>query len=160
MVQLIRSSGLLQPDQPVPGNAVSTSEGFALAELAGGAPLSQRDLAERLRLEKSTVSRLVAGLERRGLVARERNPENRRFYQLRLTRHGHAAAAALAVTYRRWHAEVLAAMTPAERDALAVGLTALVRVLHAERSSWHGQAEHGSAERAGERGGGRGDHDH
>jgi DNA-binding MarR family transcriptional regulator len=159
MFQLIRSSGLLQPDQRVSGNAVSVSEGFALAELAGDAVLSQRDLAERLHLEKSTVSRLVAGLERHGLVARERNPENRRFYQLRLTRRGHAAAAALAATYRRWHTELLAAMTPAERDALAVGLAALVRALHAGRAAMHSGAA-ASGERADQRGDRRGGHDH
>ncbi len=132
IVQLIRASGLLQPDQPAPGHGGSLSEGFALAELAGNAPLAQRDLAERLGLEKSTVSRLLAGLERRGLVARERNPANRRFYQLRLTDRGRAAAAALAAAHRRRHLELLAAMTPAEREALAVGLRALVRALHAQ----------------------------
>src|SRR6266542_3787097 len=124
IVQLIRASGLLQPDQPAPGHGGSLSEGFALAEVAGTAPLAQRDLAERLGLEKSTVSRLLAGLER--------NPANRRFYQLRLTGRGRAAAAALAAAHRRRHLELLAAMTPAEREALAVGLRALVRALHAQ----------------------------
>ncbi|HEY2956692.1 MAG TPA: MarR family transcriptional regulator [Actinomycetota bacterium] len=130
--RLVRESGLLQPERHAPGSAVSVSEGFALAELARDAPLTQRALAERLRLEKSTVSRLVAGLERRGLVARERDPRNRRSYRLHLTRCGHAAAAGLAATYHRRHLELLAAMTPAERDALAVGLAALARVLHGQ----------------------------
>jgi DNA-binding MarR family transcriptional regulator len=139
ITELIRASGLLQPDESATGHGGSLSEGFALAELAGDAPLTQRDLAERLHLEKSTVSRLVAGLERRGLVARERNPANRRFYQLRLTDRGRAAAAARAAAHRRRHMELLAAMTQAERDALAVGLRALVRALRAQ--PWtHGEA--------------------
>jgi DNA-binding MarR family transcriptional regulator len=39
----------------------------------------------RLRLEKSSVSRLVADLEQRALLHRERDEANRRLYRLRLT---------------------------------------------------------------------------
>jgi DNA-binding MarR family transcriptional regulator len=129
LARLIRAAGLLQPDQPLPGLPISLSEGFALAELAHTAPLTQRELAERLDLEKSTISRLVAGLERRGLVTRRRNPENRRYYQLTLTQHGRAAASRLATSMHQRHAQLLAAMTQAERDALATGVTALLRAL-------------------------------
>ncbi len=41
--------------------------------LAAGAPTSQQVLAERLHLEKSTVSRLVKHLEQRGWVKRVRD---------------------------------------------------------------------------------------
>ena len=40
------------------------SEVFALGELSEEGALSQQDLAGRLGLEKSTVSRLAAGMER------------------------------------------------------------------------------------------------
>jgi len=127
--RLIRSAGLLRPDQPLLGQPVSLSEAFALAELAGDAPLSQRDLAERLDLEKSTVSRLVAGLERRGQVRRERDPANRRFYRITLTDTGHATAERLVTGMRQRHAQILAAMSEAERQALTVGVSALLRAM-------------------------------
>jgi DNA-binding MarR family transcriptional regulator len=128
--QLIRAAGLLHPDQPLLGEHVSPSEGFALMELAGGTPLTQRDLTQRLNLEKSTVSRLVAGLERRGLVSRRRDPGNRRFTKVAITDHGLAVVNHLAEAMLERHARLFAIMTPAEREALATGLHALVRALH------------------------------
>jgi DNA-binding MarR family transcriptional regulator len=125
--RLIRSAGLLGPGQPLLGEPVSLSEAFALAELAGDAPLSQRDLAERLGLEKSTVSRLVAGLERSGQVSRERDPVNRRFYRITLTGKGRSTAERLVAGMRQRHAQILGAMTEAEREALTVGVAALLR---------------------------------
>ncbi|MGE4539173.1 MAG: MarR family winged helix-turn-helix transcriptional regulator [Desulfovibrio sp.] len=46
----------------------------ALLVLFNGDALTQQQLGEQLYLEKSSVSRLVDGLERRGWVARTRNP--------------------------------------------------------------------------------------
>src|SRR5947209_20548232 len=77
LMDFVRASGLLQPDQLVPGHQLSLSQAFALHELDTGTPLSQRELGERLRLEKSSVSRMAAELERQGLLVRERDPANR-----------------------------------------------------------------------------------
>lgn len=128
IMDFLREAGLLQPEQGLPGEQVSLSQAFALHELADGGPVSQRDLAERLRLEKSTVSRMAAQLERKGLLQREHDPADRRLYRLRLTDEGRALygrmAAAYHAEYVRWAAE----MTPAELDALLTGMSALVRV--------------------------------
>ena len=131
LMDLVRATGLLQPDQVVPGFDLSMSQAFALHELDGGTPLSQRDLAERLRLEKSTVSRLAAELERKGLLVRERDPDNRRLYRLRLTDEGHALHARMRGTFQHRYARWVSAMTPAERAALLTGLQALLRAVHA-----------------------------
>jgi len=128
-MDLIRATGLLQPDQTVPGHALPMSQAFALHELDTDPPLSQRDLAERLRLEKSTVSRLAAELERKGLLARERDPANRRLYRLRLTDDGRALHARMAGTFHDRYVRWAAAMTRAERDALLTGLPALIRAV-------------------------------
>ena|SRR2546423_3925063 len=130
LMDLVRATGLLQPDQLVPGLDLSMSQAFALHELDGGTPLSQRDLAERLRLEKSTVSRLAAELERKGLLVRERDPDNRRLYRLRLTDEGHALHARMRETFHDRYARWVSAMTRTEREALLVGLPALVRAVH------------------------------
>src|SRR5438874_6645369 len=88
VMDLVRATGLLQPERAVPGHPLSMSQAFALHELDADTPLSQRELAERLHLEKSSVSRLAAELERKGLLVRERDPANRRLYRLRLTERG------------------------------------------------------------------------
>jgi DNA-binding MarR family transcriptional regulator len=128
-MELVRAAGLLQPDQAVPGHPVSLSQAFALHELDAGVPLSQRDLAERLRLEKSSISRMVAEMERKELLVRERDPHDRRQYRLRLTDRGRAAHAAMASKSHGQHQGWVAAMTHTERAALLKGLPALIRVI-------------------------------
>jgi DNA-binding MarR family transcriptional regulator len=128
-MDLMRVGGMLQPDAAIPGQPISVSQAFALHELDTGTPLSQRDLAERLHLEKSSVSRLAAEMERNGLLIRERDPANRRLYRLRLTDRGRAMHASMATAFHAHYEQWVAAMTPAERDALLVGLSAFVRVM-------------------------------
>ncbi|PSK98898.1 DNA-binding MarR family transcriptional regulator [Murinocardiopsis flavida] len=132
LMDLVRGAGLLQPERPVPGLPVSLSQGFALHELDTDPPLSQRDLAERLRLEKSTVSRMAADLERKELLSRERDPHNRRLYRLRLTDQGRALHEHMARTFHGAYVRWVTAMTSEERDALLVGLPALVRAIRAD----------------------------
>jgi DNA-binding MarR family transcriptional regulator len=141
LMDVVRAAGLLQPDQAVPGQAVSLSQVFALHELDTATPLSQRELADRLGLEKSTVSRLAAEMERKGLLARERDPDNRRLYRLRLTDEGRALHVSIASVFHEQFRRWLAAMSPAERDALHVGLPALVRAIRHGPGPWHSPTE-------------------
>ena len=129
MMELIRATGLLQPDQLVPGETLSMSQAFALHELDTDTPLSQQELADRLHLEKSSVSRMAAELERRGLIARERDPDNRRFYRLRITPEGRAFHVRMRGTFHERYTEWVAELTGTEREALLTGLAALVRAI-------------------------------
>jgi DNA-binding MarR family transcriptional regulator len=124
---LVRAGRLLEPHDHA-GLGMSLSEVFAIGELADADTLSQQDLADRLGLEKSTVSRLAGGLERRGWLSRERDPANRRYYRLRLTAEGQAVAKRVGDHYRSHHAAMFEALTPAEREGLELGLTGLIRV--------------------------------
>jgi DNA-binding MarR family transcriptional regulator len=135
-MDLVRAGGLLHADQMVPGHPISLSQAFALHELDTGTPLSQRDLAERLRLEKSSVSRMAAEMERKGWLVRERDPDNRRLYRLRLTDRGRALHAAMRGAFHEQYVAWVGKMTPAERDALLVGLTAFVRVTRGGQVPW------------------------
>lgn len=136
LLRLIRDAGLLQPDESRSGpDALSLSEGFALSEIADAGVLSQQALGGRLHLEKSTVSRLVGTLEKRGLVVRERDPADLRLWLLRLTAAGRGAARCTTGQYHQAHQLVLGGMSAAECAALEVGLTALLRELRT-----HGEA--------------------
>ncbi len=130
LMDLVRSSGLLQPERTDTGHAISLSQAFALHELDTEPPLSQRDLVQRLNLEKSSVSRLAAELERDGLIVRERDPANQRRYRLRLTDAGRALHREMGEAFHRHYERWVAEMTPQERSALLAGLPALVRVMH------------------------------
>jgi DNA-binding MarR family transcriptional regulator len=136
LMEFIRVAGLLLLDETVPGQPVQLSQAFAIHELDTGTPLSQRDLAERLRLDKSTVSRLAAQLERKGLLVRERDPDNKRVYRLRLTDAGRALHARMSVSFHEQYVQWVAEMTGAERDALISGLSAFVRVMRDRPPVW------------------------
>jgi DNA-binding MarR family transcriptional regulator len=98
--------------------------------------VTQQQVADRLSIDKSRVSRLCAALERKDLIARERDASDRRNLRLCLTESGERAAARLRQAWRAYHDRMLAAMTLSERRALLVGLTAFARELaaaHAEQ---------------------------
>lgn len=70
--------------------------------------LSQKMLATRLGLDPTIVVALVDELEDRALLARERDPDDRRRHRLRLTPAG-----------RKLHAKAVRTVTDAERGFLA-----------------------------------------
>jgi DNA-binding MarR family transcriptional regulator len=137
LMDLVRAAGLAQPDQLIPGQPVSVSQAFALHELDADPPLSQRELAERLRLDKSSVSRMAAEMERKGLLIRQREPGNRRLYRLRLTDEGRTLHVRMASAFHRQYVRWVEAMTPAEREALLTGLPALVRAVRQTPAPYH-----------------------
>src|SRR5215813_9693141 len=123
-MDLVRAAGFLQPDRTVPGHPISMSQAFALHELDRGTVLSQQELADRLQLEKSSVSRMAAEMERKGLLVRERVPHDQRQYRLRLTDLGRAVHAEMAAVFHHQFQRWAATMTRPERNALLTGLPA------------------------------------
>jgi DNA-binding MarR family transcriptional regulator len=113
-------------------STVSESEARALAELLSARGIPQGALAGLLGLEKSTVSRLAASLERKGLVRRGRDEDNQRYVRLYLTPEGRAVALRVWNVWHSRQARMLAAMSAEERAGLYAGLRGLVRGLAAE----------------------------
>ena len=112
--------------------SVSASEARALIELLAARGIAQGQLASLLGLEKSTVSRLAAGLERKGWLRRGRDEENQRYVRLYLTPQGRAIAVQVWQAWQSRQARILAGLSPEERAGLAAGLRGLVRGLAAE----------------------------
>ncbi|MDP9487719.1 MAG: MarR family transcriptional regulator [Actinomycetota bacterium] len=118
MIALIRAFGLHKPDQTPCGRPVSVAEAHALIELSRAETLVQKELASRLRLEKSTVSRLVGMLEDRGWVERSRSPQDGRALELRLTEAGKRTAENIAEARRAKFAQILEAIPEEERESV------------------------------------------
>jgi DNA-binding MarR family transcriptional regulator len=116
--------------EPMP--SVSSSEARALIELVAARGIAQGELAGLLGLDKSTVSRLAAGLERKGWVRRGRDEGNQRYVRLYLTPQGGEVAARVWRAWQSRQARILAALSAEERAGLAAGLGGLVRGLAAE----------------------------
>jgi DNA-binding MarR family transcriptional regulator len=117
-------------DSPLP--ALSASEARALIELVAARGIAQGQLGTLLGLEKSTVSRLAAGLERKGWVRRGRDEANQRYIRLYLTPEGSRVAAQVWNAWQTRQARILAALTAEERAGLGSGLRGLIRGLAAE----------------------------
>ena len=117
-------------EPPVP--ALSASEARALIELVAARGIAQGQLGTLLGLEKSTVSRLAAGLERKGWIRRGRDEANQRYIRLYLTAEGSQVAAQVWSAWQTRQARILAALTAEERAGLASGLRGLIRGLAAE----------------------------
>src|SRR3954469_18906271 len=62
-----------------------------LVSLKSGRPETQRQLADAVGIRGATLTHPLEGLERNGLVARERDPANRRVQRVELTEAGEEA---------------------------------------------------------------------
>jgi DNA-binding MarR family transcriptional regulator len=113
--------------------AISASEARALIELVAARGIAQGELGGLLGLEKSTVSRLAAGLERKGWIRRGRDEGNQRYVRLYLTEQGRTVADRVLNAWQSRQERVLATLTADERAGLEIGLRGLVRSLAAER---------------------------
>jgi DNA-binding MarR family transcriptional regulator len=126
--------GSVAPTGAIPAGppAVSASEARALTELLAAHGIAQGQLAALLGLEKSTVSRLAAGLESKGWIRRGRDEQNHRYVRLYLTPQGRAVADRLWQAWQSRQERILAGLTAEERAGLALGLRGVLRGLAAE----------------------------
>jgi DNA-binding MarR family transcriptional regulator len=77
---------------------------FCLRVVAGSDGITQRDLAEELHIARPTVTRMLQGLERAGLVERRSDERDKRLTRVYLTERGReleAKVRAVAATYVR-----------------------------------------------------------
>jgi DNA-binding MarR family transcriptional regulator len=130
MMVFVRAFGLLHPERTPCGVAVPVSEAHAMAELARDPGLSQQELGRRLRLEKSTVSRLVRQLETRSWVERNGDDRDGRMVRLSLTDQGREAAADLAAARSARFERLVAAIPPDQRGVVLSSLSILVEAIH------------------------------
>jgi len=131
VISFIRAFGLHRPDATPCGKAVPVSQAHALLELSKGVR-SQSELAALLRLERSTVSRLVQQVERRGWVDRDPAPEDGRARLLSLTESGRRVADDIAKARQAKFAALVEAIPPDERDAVLRALDVLIGAMNGE----------------------------
>jgi DNA-binding MarR family transcriptional regulator len=92
---------------------------YAVLSLAcSGAAPSQRELAEFLLLDPSQIVALVDGLEQRGLVQRETDPQDRRSKVIKGTEEGRQLLARAAVATQQAEDQAMSNLTASERGQL------------------------------------------
>jgi len=116
-LMLIRLSGWVQASIDV----VFADEGLrhrhyqTVSALRDGTGKGQQALADKLRIDKATMVSVVAELERRGYVARERNPADKRHYLLWATDEGLAWLATADERVGEVEDEIFAPLSAAQR---------------------------------------------
>ena len=81
-------------------------------------PISQQELGEQLRIDRTTVVELIDDLERQRVVVRRRNPADRRAYMLHLTAKGSAVQKRAARVFDGAADEFFEPLSPAEKKQL------------------------------------------
>lgn len=98
----------------------------ALSVLVEEGPMSQQQLGERQGIDRTTMVAIVDHLERRGLVERRRNAEDRRAYSLHATAKGRRVRQRADEAERRAEDEFLAVLSLKERRQLKLLLRRLL----------------------------------
>lgn len=109
---------------------LTAARASALSVLVFGGPVTLGALARAEQVSAPTVTRLIVGMERDGLVRREKDPKDGRVVWLHPTAKG---ARLLHAGRRRRVAALeadLATLAPAERETLAAATGIIERALH------------------------------
>src|ERR1700723_4294009 len=80
---------------------------------------SQQELAARLQIHPSRLVAILDNLEKRGLIERRANPDDRRFYSLHLAKGGEEALSGVSKVAREHQESLLSALNSEERRSLA-----------------------------------------
>ncbi|MCY9659468.1 MarR family transcriptional regulator [Paenibacillus chondroitinus] len=126
--QFIRLFGLLEQSVTPCGYALSLSQVFALQELEQRTS-SLNDLAAKLRLERSSVSRLIDELVKKEFVHRQLNENNRREVQLTLSDKGEKTIQQVRKQSIAYYQLVLKDLTFEEQHSVVDGFEFFVRSL-------------------------------
>jgi DNA-binding MarR family transcriptional regulator len=106
--------------------SVTSVQFGVLATVASSPGISQRELGDRLGLDRSTSAEVTRRLEKRGLVERSRTAGDRRTNELYLTADGTAELARLTPGVRRVDAVLTSALSIEDRHELERLLRAIL----------------------------------
>jgi DNA-binding MarR family transcriptional regulator len=113
-------------------HGVTADQFVLLATLARGHALTQRELAQRMSSDPSTVRAMLLLLEQRGLVERETHPTDARARTVVLTAEGQRTFQQLWAAGEPIRAQMLAALRPGEAETLVRLLARVAEALNAE----------------------------
>lgn len=103
-------------------SAFSLTEVRILYELAHREQLTSADLCRELGLNAGYLSRVIAGFEKQGLIAKTRSPTDARAAQLQLTEQGQCTLAPLVDASRREVAAMLDRLPPTAQQELVAAM--------------------------------------
>jgi DNA-binding MarR family transcriptional regulator len=116
-----------------PGAAISLPQLALLATLHQQGTMRATHLAAQQRLQPQSLTRLIATLERKGLIARRADPDDGRSRLIEITRSGRECLEQDMRPRRLWLSAAMArALTPTEQALLRLCADLMLRVAHIE----------------------------
>lgn len=112
-------------------HGISVSQCYTLEALAEGDGMTMGELAQHLRLEVSSVTRVVDNLVRLELVQRDADPQDRRVCRARLTPKGRKLIDTILGELVEVFESVLKSIAPGSREAVIKALDELSAAFHA-----------------------------
>jgi len=103
-----------------------------LSQIARGGATTPSELSREVSLSQATVTGILDRLEAKGLVTRERNPEDKRRVIVQTTRGGRRLAAAAPSPLQETFAFKLRALSEAEQQEIEQTLLRVVEMMEAE----------------------------
>jgi len=125
---------------------VTLAQCLVLLEVDEQERLTVGQLASRLRLDDSTLSRTIDGLVRKGLLDRMRDERDRRVVWIGLTKEGTAACNAIHEQNDAIYFNIFDKISPAKRDAVVGNFKILVQAFLESESDSDAQAACATAE--------------
>jgi MarR family transcriptional regulator, 2-MHQ and catechol-resistance regulon repressor len=83
-------------------------------------PLSQAEIAKKILKSSGNITMVIGNLEKRALVKRERDTEDRRYYAIQLTPEGRSMMATLFPRHAGKIVETMEALTAEEQEKLGL----------------------------------------
>lgn len=153
--RLLASSGAMVVRLCEGRYGITRREWRLIALLAEHGAMSPSELAQRAHLERARVSRLIPELVAKKLLSRVAVPEDARRAVVTLTDAGRVLYGELLPQSVAFNREVLAVLTPAERDAFALALEKITeaaeRIAATKPVTEKADRRHGGARRLRER---------
>lgn len=132
-VAFIHAFGVLRTDATPCGQPMSVSTAHAVCELATQGPMNQRDLADRLGLDASSVSRLVDQLTKKAWAQRSVDPAgfDKRVRLVTLTEQGQQIAGNVLAARAQRFSRLIDAVAESKRHQVLESLNLLKDAAHA-----------------------------
>lgn len=120
LVKLTRAADAVHRrlDRAIAQAGLTASQFGVLEALLHLGPLCQKDLAAKLLKSDGNLTMVVGNLEKRGLVTRTRDPQDKRLLNVQLTVAGRRLIRSLFPRHAANVAAAFAALTPAEQETL------------------------------------------
>ena len=126
---LVVAHGTLDNAERPCGTPLPIPHAWSLLELAAHGPMSVTELASRLHIDRTNVSRLCARMQELGEITRTPHPEDKRAKLVSLTEHGRNVAASVDASSAA-HFRALCARLESPESIIAAleALTAAMRI--------------------------------